>query len=271
MDSSILQKLQKTECEMLSDIDEFCRKNDVCYSLAGGNLIGAIRHKGFIPWDDDMDIIMTRNEYDRFLSLWDSFPKKNLYTIEVEGIDSSFGLNHTKICKNGTIFSNAKYMKANRHHGIWIDVFAYDKIPTAKVKRKICLFFARLRILFTRDKEYTEGSKALQVISKIVLYFPPCMRQRIKNLAEKKVRQYKDLKDNFEYAELMAPNLLGMFYPKSIMDQFEYCDYDGYKFMISSSFDTILKIRFGDYLTLPDEKDRVCRHNPEIIEFGDKE
>ena len=70
MDRDLLRKLQKTELQILLDVDKFCRAHEIPYSLYGGTALGAVRHSGFIPWDDDLDIVMTRDNFNRFWSLW---------------------------------------------------------------------------------------------------------------------------------------------------------------------------------------------------------
>ena len=79
MDSELLKKLQETELEILIDIDDFCRKNNIKYSVYAGTLLGAVRHNGFIPWDDDIDIAMTRNEYRKFCNLFAEKPMNGYY------------------------------------------------------------------------------------------------------------------------------------------------------------------------------------------------
>lgn len=268
MDNDTLKKLQLVEEEILHDIDIFCRSNEICYSLTGGSLIGAIRHKGFIPWDDDIDIILTRNDYDKFLALWDNSLFDGKYTLERDGIGGICGRNHTKIRKNNTLFvTNEDSSSNNGHQGIWLDIFAFDKVPVDKKKRKKYMFNAKKRLLFSRNKPYTKGSFLLKIISKLLISLPISIKNRIKNKAEIYIRKYSNLTENFEYVELTSPSLLGKYYPPYIMDDFMDVDFDKERFMVSTYFDTILTIRFGDYMTPPPVDERICIHNPDTIVF----
>lgn len=125
-----LDTLHKTLLEILNDFDSFCRSNNIQYSLAYGTVLGAVRHKGFIPWDDDLDVMMTRENYNKFLWLYKDNEK---YTLQKEQID--YPLYFSKLRKNETTFiENIKYRKKwkNIHQGIYIDIFPEDKVAKNK-------------------------------------------------------------------------------------------------------------------------------------------
>ncbi len=264
MNNIDLKNIQNIENCILKEIDTICIKNNIKYSLFGGNLIGAIRHGGFIPWDDDMDIIMTRDNYDHFIKIIESELPEDLI-IEKEGLNSKFNINHTKIIKKNTIMcSFEEYKERTHNHGIWVDIFILDKVPKNKNKRKKYLFIAKMRILFTRNCIYKRGSLFQYLISIICLKLPNKIRTKIKNSCEKYILKYKNLTSNFDYCCLASPDSLNCFYDKNIMDSYHYCDYDNFSFMISDEYDIILKQNFGDYMKLPPESERICKHKPDI-------
>lgn len=263
-----LQKLHKTLCLMLEKLDRYFSYYGIDYSLTGGNLIGAIRHNGFIPWDDDMDIIMTRENYEKFKQTWlvhgiDGF------SIEFE-CGETFHLNHTKILKDGTIFSSKEEMEKNHHHVIWIDLFVLDKVPFDIKKRNKLINIAKKRILLTRNKIFRKGSFLEKIISMVALLIPKTIKKSILKRYNLAISKYDSIKSDFQYVELAAPGLLSHFYSEELVSGgYCYHEYDGFKFKIFSNYDIFLKERFGDYNKLPPIEERVCKHLPELVDFGD--
>lgn len=127
MEKYVLETLQNTEYEILCAIDLFCKVNGIRYSLYGGTLIGAVRHQGFIPWDDDIDIVMLRDQYTKFCESWKANPISGYY---LENYETDFYTQntHTKIRKNGTVLLSDVEDESIGHHGIWIDIFVMDKV-----------------------------------------------------------------------------------------------------------------------------------------------
>ena len=99
----ILRRLQLTELEILKVVDKVCRDNKIDYSLYAGTLLGAVRHKGFIPWDDDLDICLTRENYNRFIKIWNANPPKG-YILQNKENTPDFSQTFTKIRKDNTAF-----------------------------------------------------------------------------------------------------------------------------------------------------------------------
>lgn len=247
-----LKKLQQTETEILSVIDAFCRERGIVYSLYAGTALGAVRHGGFIPWDDDMDICMERNEYDRFLSEWRANPVRDY---KLEGDDEpGCRINHSKILKS------EEDIEDGLEHTVWVDVFAMDKVPVDKKKRKKLLKCAKLRLVYTRDYAYTRGGVLLNIASHILLAKSKKYKEKLKNKYSEYVKQYCDLQSDFEYASLACPEELSYFHPSDLFEVIE-TDFEGRKFFITRKSDEMLTIMYGDYMQLPPEKDRVCKHS----------
>ena len=132
-----LRTLQCTQLELLKVFDRFCREHDLHYSLYAGTLLGAVRHKAFIPWDDDLDVCMSRTEYDRFVALWSENHHPG-YILQNKGNTPAFSQSFTKLRKDHTTFLQ-DIEEANAYHtGIFIDIFPIDRIPSGKVSR--CIF-----------------------------------------------------------------------------------------------------------------------------------
>lgn len=170
-----IEKLHKVLFEMLNDFDIFCRENNIEYSLAYGTLLGAVRHKGFIPWDDDLDVMMTRENYKKFLSL---FSNNEKYTLQKEQVD--YPLYFSKLRKNKTAFiENIKYRKPYRniHQGIFIDIFPADKVSKNPISRFIQTIFSNILIsqaLFLRGYQTKNMLKHLFMFASAL--FIPCRK-----------------------------------------------------------------------------------------------
>lgn len=269
MDSITLRKLQLTELEILVKVDEFCKKHNIKYSLYAGTALGAIRHGGFIPWDDDIDIYMERNEYNRFLDLWEK-EQIDGFTLEGTNKPDYTLLNHSKIRKNGTILASNEEMKRDTHHGIWLDIFPMDKVPLEKKKRKSFIFKAKLRMVYTRGFPFTKGSAFLKLVSKILLIPSRKTQLKIRNKLEKQIIDgYKDLDSGYEYMSLAASENFNMFFPSHCVEELSTITFEGKEFPVSKNLDEFLTLMYGDYMQLPKEEDRICKHNPEVLDFGE--
>ncbi len=267
MKSDDLRKLQLVELEILKEFDAFCKKHDLKYSLYAGTALGAVRHGGFIPWDDDVDVYMERNEYNRFLELWEKEKVDGYYLQGTNKPDYS-GLNHSKIRKDRTVLASFEQMKEDCHHGIWVDIFPLDKVPTDKKKRKKFLFKAKLRMVYTRGVPFKKGSFVLRLISKILL-IPSRKRQlKIRNKLEKQIIDgYKDLNSGYEYISLAASENFNMFFPAKVVEELSTINFEGEEFAVSKNYHEFLTLIYGDYMKLPPEEQRVCKHNPEVLEL----
>lgn len=133
--TGILRELQLTEAEMLSQIKRICEKYGLTYYLVYGTLLGAVRHQGFIPWDDDIDIGMLREDYEKFLKIAPQCLKKG-YTLQHFSTDKNTPTYFAKIRKDGTQFVEYSNKSLDIHHGIFVDIFPYDKVPNEKGKQK---------------------------------------------------------------------------------------------------------------------------------------
>lgn len=138
------RKLQDTILIIAKEIDKICKENNIDYFMDGGTQLGAIRHRGFIPWDDDFDIGMKRIEYDRFINVCQQSLNKKKFHLETEE-DIGYGFAFAKIHLKGTEIIENFSKNANVDHGIFVDIFPYDNIPDSDLKRT--LFLAENHIL----------------------------------------------------------------------------------------------------------------------------
>ncbi len=130
-----LNKVHKVHLEIVSEVKRICKKNGIKYSMIAGTLLGAVRHHGFIPWDDDLDIGMLRRDYERFLQV----ARKELcrqYFLQTWETDKNFVLPFAKIRKNGTKLVEKNSADVKMHQGIYIDIFPFDNLPRKAFEQK---------------------------------------------------------------------------------------------------------------------------------------
>ena len=143
-------RLWKVELDILDLIHKICVENDIKYSLAYGTLLGAIRHKGFIPWDDDIDVMMPRDDYNRFIELWDHIEHDGYVLID-EDCSPDYNNNFAKIRKDHTTFLQYWRQKERKFHkGIYVDIFPVDRKAPGVITSKIQYVFFSLHLLYNR-------------------------------------------------------------------------------------------------------------------------
>lgn len=261
-----LRQLQLTLLEILKVIDSFCRENNLHYSLYAGTLLGAVRHHGFIPWDDDLDICMARNEYDRFIELWEKNPP-NGYILQNKKTNSKFSQSFTKIRKDHTCFLQKGEIKGEYHHGIFVDVFPVDKSPSCFISSKIFLWNVMQYQLFTREFVPPHGSFLQKIIAKFLLYIvPPKKRKKVRTSIEEKICRYNS-NPNLNAVTIETLTAAKTLFSPFMMKEFVELNFEGLSFMCVAQWDEMLQKKFGDYMQLPPESEREWRHHPVILDF----
>ena len=150
------REIQLLELEILKQFKQFCEKNQITYYLLAGTLLGAVRHQGFIPWDDDIDIKMLRRDYDKFCNICkDELGKK--YFLQTYRTDKGYRWGYARILRKGTVFIRAGHQSLKSNTGIFIDVFPCDNMPEGKA----ALFLCNVLSLVCRKMLYSEvGAKS---------------------------------------------------------------------------------------------------------------
>ena len=259
-----ITKLQYTILIIVEEINRICMKNNISFSMDGGTLLGAVRHKGFIPWDDDIDIGLKRGEYERLLQACktDLDSKKfTLQTYEVRDYAFSFAkihLNNTEIVED---FSK----QANVHHGIFIDIFPYDNLPDRAFAQRIFLIKNHLlkNLIWVKCNYGTEKQRrkiSYGCFKAISLLFSI---EKLKEIREQHIVKYniKKTKECFT-SDYPMYHLENKWFDKLTIYKFENKSYPGF-----DDYDAYLSRIYGDYMELPSEEKRKV-HTTQKIDFG---
>lgn len=261
-----IDEQKRIELEILSFIVEFCAKNHIKCSIAYGSLIGAIRHGGFIPWDDDIDILMLREDYEKFRSLFLNSNTDKYYLIDGD-LEKIYPFPFMKICDKRTILyeRNIKYS----FNGIYVDIFPLDYLPVDEKKWtsgvKKLLFLHNLMGVKIR-KRLVRSTLVKTVISDILYAFLKIVPLSVLKKAIKLQMQSLSKKQS-EYvgnittgAYITKERFSAQLFNKMIYHQFENISVP-----IPEEYDTILHQLYGDYMQLPPEEKRVFRHGTECF------
>lgn len=275
-EEKVLKKLQKVELEILEEFIRICNKYNIEYFALYGTAIGAIRHKGFIPWDDDIDIGMLRKDYDKFLEVA-KYELNEKYTVMNGDICPSYPVMTSRVMKKGTEFRDLSLKNVKCEFGIFLDLFAFDNIPDdtklrgAQIKK--AWLFSKLHILRTLPFPTLAQEGLLRVIIHSVCW---CMHNLMKifisnNYFYKKCKHELVKYNNVEtedVAFICETNPYLNIIKKS--DIFPLVNYKFENFIITmpKEIDKILRLQYGDYMQLPPE-DKRSIHRPYKLEFGD--
>lgn len=259
------QQIWAVEQEILDVIHQVCTEHGLRYSLAYGTLIGAVRHKGFIPWDDDIDLMMPREDYEKLLSVWDQSAPKG-YILQNTRTDSDFTQNFTKIRKDHTTFlqDEAEHTK-HYHKGIFVDIFPGDRVPSGKIGRNIQYIACAVNLLYSRG--HTSGSGGtIGKVERALLKAPKEKYAVRRERAEKKIRSW----NGDESLQYVFPSTIGSsreYYPANLFENMKTIEFNGKQYMCVADEDATLRVEYGDYMQLPPEEDRVWKHHPILIDF----
>lgn len=265
-----LRKLQLNPLEMLVETDRICRKYQIKYSLDGGTLLGAVRHQGFIPWDDDIDIVMHRREYRKFYRACKKELDRSRFFLQEYRTDPHYRWGYAKLRRLGTEFVRLGQGHLKNRTGVFMDIFVVDNVPDGWLARR-----AHFMACFTiRKLLYAQLGMANEQFLLMRLFYKMCydtiprdaifqFRNRIAGACNrKKTRLVAHM--TYPYPKRAK---YGM--PASCFEEMVDMEFEGRKFLCFKGYRTYLALLFGDYLALPPEGERVAHLDASKIQLLD--
>ncbi len=266
-----LDRVQKILLGYLLEIDRICKKHDIKYFLAGGTLLGAIRHHGFIPWDDDADVMMLREDYDKFQRVVQEELPDNIF-LQLPHTEKGNYNPFTKLRINNTMFATeftGHFM--DMHNGIFFDVLSHDRTGQHKWSQKLHLMATMLTrsIVFNKwgDTDI-KGGGAHPIICKIVDHVKYLIPMPLALWAQNRSLEFfKNRKTEYLY-DGMGRNLKRGAFPAKWLDEAVYVDFEGYQFPVPKEYDKYLTYLYGDYMQMIPVSQRRTSHSIVLMDLG---
>lgn len=261
-----IRDVQLVALEILCEVDRVCRQHNIPYQLFAGTLLGAVRHQGFIPWDDDIDIAMLRPDMERFMGACKT-DLSPCYFLQTSETDPEYGNRYVKIRKEGTLFR--EYLAANReiHHGIFIDIFCLDAVKPGTMAGKWQMLLLRLSRRLSAE---TYGQPD------VMGYSGKTWMQKFSGLAEKMLGRRRLRRWDTRISRLFENESTPFVNHLQINASREHCrrflmsrgqfsetlmfTFEGHKFPGPADYHALLTQAYGDYMKWPAENERISRH-----------
>lgn len=269
--NELLAKIHKVSLYILLAFDKVCRENNLTYFIDSGTALGAIRHGGFIPWDDDIDVGMPRKDYERFLQIGRTVLPDEFF-IQTHETDPSYKRNAAKLRLKGTIFQEFDDLPF-KENGLFIDIFPFDNIPANKyvAKFNIVVLGMMYHVIYSWWNPKKSTSKFRAIIRKCIKMIPESLIECANETYIKYCKKYENIDTGY-----MTCHYWGMTYSKLNTYIFDTkkllpvkdIPFEKHSVKIMQDADYYLKIIYGDYMTLPPEAARHGHHYWGRIDFG---
>lgn len=244
-----VRDVQDKILEVMKYIDAICRKNGIFYYIMGGTALGAIRHGGFIPWDDDLDIFMTPFEYTKFKAAMEADGNEKFILQEWRTVEKY--LEYAKVRMNGTTFIEESFKdRKDLHQGIYVDIMMLHKVPESNFRQRIVYYESKFVTLYALSQRNWKAKTKGQVIILKLLKVLPC--QLMARICFNRIYKYEDMMDGFKWCYWITPAKYhsGLF-DKCFFEEPVDVPFEDTVLYGSKHIKEYLEYRYGDYLKLP--------------------
>lgn len=261
-----VRQLQLKLLEIFKYFKKICEENNLTYWCGGGTMLGAVRHKGFIPWDDDLDVFLPRKDYERLYEIWNQVADTSHYVLV--RTDKKVNYHHAamNLVDVRTTYVNRHSENEDIYHGIYIDVIPFEGCPNSKVERALQIYHSIMFSVFNVQRLPDNQGSLLRLPTKILLSLvqSPQSRYKIWKRHQDKMTQY----DFFtaKYVKETITSFKGLFrlYDRKCFDTVD-ADFEGIKVKIPAGYDHYMKRVYGDYMNMPKDLDMSTRYG--VVKF----
>ena len=254
MNTQSVKDVQNKILDVMKFIDSVCRTNGIVYYIMGGTALGAVRHGGFIPWDDDLDIFMTPQEYEKFKNAMTKEGSELFFLQEWRTVTDY--LEYAKVRMNGTTFIEDSFRNRHDiHQGIYVDIMILHKIPQNSFVQKLVYYESKFVTIYALSQRNWKPKSNGQAFVLGLLRFLPC--RLIAKMSYKHIYKYDGMTDNYSYCYWITPakfnqGLFGRIFFEEPID----VPFEDTKLYGSKHIKEYLAYRYGDYMKLPSEAAR---------------
>ena len=266
-DEETIAKIHAVLIVLAKELKRICEKHNLHYFMLSGTLLGAVRHKGFIPWDDDMDFGLIRDDYDKFLEICKTELDDEKFFLQTQETDPGYGKFYTRIVLKNTFLNNYFIINSNQIKGFFIDIFPYDNVPKSKIlQKKQCILLTFANRLVKKKMGYVikPSTKIIKMQLKLEKFFS---LNFLKKLYKKQQIKYNKKETKYVTCHnggngYVRETLQKRWLLETVPMQFEDISLPGLK-----EYDEYLTYMYGNYMELPPEEKRVT-HRFTDVDFG---
>ena len=260
IDDDELRVLQKKSLDLLIYFKKFCDDHKMEFYLGGGSCLGAIRHNGFIPWDDDIDLTMKRDDYERLEELWNKDADTKRFSCVRPNEKIVNGNKYITIHDNNTTYIQKGHEYFDANQGIALEISPLDGYPEKKYQRYLQIFWAVVFSLYANQLPTKKYGWFIEKVCRGLLKLVSNRKNQYKifHFAEKQMSKY-NIRACSNYAALCAFVHISHKYPKEMFEKPMYIPFEGHDMPVPQDCDIYLRILYGDYMKLPPIEERKPR------------
>jgi lipopolysaccharide cholinephosphotransferase len=252
MNQQSIKDVQGKILEIMIFIDKICRANEIIYYIMGGTALGSVRHEGFIPWDDDLDIFMTPDNYEKFKMVFNQLDNDKFVLQEWKIVNNY--LEYAKIRMNGTTFIEDIYKeRKDMHHGIYVDIMILHKCPNKKLTQKAIYIASKYVTLLALSQRNWKAKTPFQAAALKVLKILP--NRLIASQCYKLIYRYDSLVNDYSYCYFITKaNFSQGIFSKGMFENPSDIPFENTVLMGPTEIKKYLELRYGNYMKLPSEE-----------------